>query len=224
MSGLLNVEGLCCNLPSGEVILGDVSLGVDPGQLIWISGPSGGGKSTLLRILNRLQSTGGGRLTFEGRDYAEWSIPRLRRRMVLMPQTPILVQGTVEENLLLPFKFKAADKSDIPRRDSLREILDYLGLEGMELERKVTGLSVGQRQRLSLGRISLMKPRMMLMDEPLAALDEKSRQSVEAWTAEFAAAGGAVIMVSHIRPEGGSYLHLILDKGTLTRAEMGEAG
>ncbi len=222
MSELLKIEGLSFDLPDGRPLLRGVSLSLESGRLVWISGPSGGGKTTLLRIMNRLENETGGRLEFQGRAYDDWPLPRLRRQVVLMPQTPVLVKGTVEDNLLLPFRLKAAPKKGPPARDRMEEVLHRLGLEGMGPERGVEGLSVGQRQRISLGRILLMRPALILMDEPLAALDDKSRRAVEEAVAGFTSAGGAAVMVSHISPERGLDRHLVLEGGRLRQA--GEGG
>lgn len=221
MSNLIQIKELSFTLPDGRGLLLDISLKVDQGQLIWISGPSGGGKTTLLRIINRLISPERGELQFQGRDYGSWPVPLLRRQLALIPQTPVLIPGTVEENLLLPFKLKAADGNSIPTSDHLNGTLDRLGLEGLELGQNVGGLSVGQSQRVSLGRVLLMKPRVMLMDEPLAALDDDSRRLVEEATQSFVASGNAVIMASHIPPAGGHHSHLRLDRGSLSRATSG---
>ena len=200
MSQLLLIEDLTFDLPDGRPLLRSVSLTVEEGWLVWIAGPSGGGKTTLLRIINRLESETSGRLEFSGRPHDDWPVTALRRSLVLMPQMRILVKGTLEDNLLLPFRLKAATGRDRPDRKRMGEMLERLGLGGLDLERGVEGLSVGQSQRLGLGRVLLMEPRMILLDEPLASLDNKSRNLVEEAVAGFVSGGGAAVMVSHIPP------------------------
>ena len=223
MSELLSIQGLDYSLPDGKPILGGVDLGLESGQKIWIAGPSGGGKTTLLRLINRLLSPSRGRLRLEGRDYDNWPITALRRRLAMLTQSPVMLSGSVGHNLTLPFRLKAAGGADPPGPEELRAMLDRLGLEDLKPERGVEGLSLGQSQRIGLGRLLLMRPRALLLDEPLASLDEDSRALVQREAAQFAAQGGAVIMVSHIPPTDHTYLKYILSGGRLLSSPEGGA-
>ncbi len=217
MTGLLSISDLSYGLPSGQEILSNIGLAVEPTEMVWVSGPSGGGKTTLLRLINRLISPSKGKLSLAGKDYADWPIPALRRSVALLSQTPLMLPGTVGENLALPFRFKAAGGTEAPGNGQMQKTLDRLGLNDLKPDRRVTGLSVGQCQRIALARLLFMHPKALLLDEPLAALDEVSRGLVQKEAARFAKGGGAVIMVSHITPHDGSYLHYRLEDGRLMR-------
>ncbi len=187
---------------AGEVLAG-VELVVATGELVWVSGPSGGGKSTLLRLMNRLLDPAAGSIRFQNRGLAEWPPTELRRRAALLPQSPVMVAGDVRANLLLPFSLKAAAGAAPPGDDELARRLAGVGLDGVGLDQPARELSVGQQQRVSLLRVLMMEPAALLLDEPVAALDDDSRRQVEGKARDFAARGGAVVMVSHQSPNGG---------------------
>lgn len=188
---------------AGEVLAG-VELSAAAGELLWISGPSGGGKSTLLRLMNRLLSPAAGSISFLDRDLQAWPPTELRRKAALLPQTPVMVPGDVRANLLLPFTLKAAGGAAPPGDGELARLLDGVGLTGVGLDQPAGELSVGQQQRISLLRVLMMSPAALLLDEPVAALDDDSREQVEGKARDFAAGGGLVVMVSHQSPDGGS--------------------
>ncbi len=201
MAPLLSLQQVTYAAPGGKQVLAGVDLAVEPGELVWISGPSGGGKSTLLRLMNRLISPTGGSISFQGQPLEALPPTRLRRQVALMPQSPVMLPGTVEQNLLLPFGLRAAGGAAPPERKELEHWLERLGLEGVGLADQAETLSVGQRQRLSLGRLLLMQPKVLLLDEPVAALDQDTRQVVERLAGEYRGQDGrAVVMVSHQEP------------------------
>ena len=222
MPELLSISGLSYALPGGQTVLREISFKVEPGQMLWVSGPSGGGKTTLLRLINRLIRPSRGILSLEGRDYSDWPVPQLRRRLALLPQSPLLMPGSIRHNLLLPFSFKVAGSKVEPGDHELRDLLKRLGLDDLEPDRNTDGLSVGQVQRISLGRLLLMAPKALLLDEPLAALDETSRHLALKELSRFSAQSGAVIMVSHIAPPDGDFLQYRLEHGSLSAPHGGE--
>lgn len=197
---MLEVSDLRYVAPDGRLLLASVSLTLGPGQYAWLSGPSGSGKSTLLRLLNRLISPQAGQIVFQGRALERWPVGQMRRRLLLVGQTAVLVPGDVAHNLLLPFGFRAAKELPRPDESALAAALAAVGLEALGLGQDVGGLSVGQAQRLCLTRALLLGPDILLLDEPLAPLDPASQGLVERRIAAFAADGGAALMVSHQRP------------------------
>lgn len=212
----LRLSEVSWRAPDGRLVLDGVSLSLAPGDLAWLRGPSGGGKSSLLRLINRLAEPSGGSITLLGKPLAAWEPPQLRRRVGLLAQSPVMLPGTVEHNLGLAFAFKAAQGQTAPGRAALRAGLDGLGLEGVDLEAPALGLSLGQRQRLALARLLLLDPQVLLLDEPVSALDPESRDLVETAAAAQAGQGKAVLLVSHQPPpEARAMRRLVLEQGRL---------
>jgi putative ABC transport system ATP-binding protein len=213
---LLALEAVSWDAPDGRQVLKEASLALAPGELAWLSGPSGGGKSSLLRLMNRLAEPSGGRITFRGKPLEQWDPPVLRRRVALLPQSPVVLPGSVGHNLRLPFSFKAGRERPLPSEDRLERLLAGLGLEGLGLGQPVTGLSLGQKQRLALARMLLLEPEVLLLDEPVSALDPESRALVEQTAVAQAGQGRAVLLVSHHPPENaGPARRLVLSGGRL---------
>jgi len=179
-------------------IFDGLDLDVAQGAMVLLKGPSGSGKSTLLRLVNRLEEPSAGSIHFMGRPLEDFSPPRLRREACLLPQTPVLLPGTVRDNLLLPFDFRANADLTPPDDATLRGLMRRLLLSDVDLDVPARTLSVGQRQRLCLIRAVLVGPKLLLLDEPTSALDSKSRalveDMVEAMNLEL---GLTVIMASH---------------------------
>jgi putative ABC transport system ATP-binding protein len=135
-------------------------------------GPSGSGKSTVLRLLNRLADPDSGRVLYEGVDVREREVLSLRREVCLVPQVPALVEGTVADNVA--FGPRLAGHSF----DS-RTPLELAGLDASFAPRPADRLSVGEQQRVMLARALALEPRVLLLDEPTAALDAGAKAAVE---------------------------------------------
>ena len=154
---------------SAEVLRG-VSLGVPAGEITAIVGPSGGGKSTLVRLLNRLEDPDAGRILLDGADIAVLDPLRLRRRVGLVLQQPFMFPGSVLDNLQRPFLLRG-ERPPEEGAPELREALGLCRLEPTLLEREARSLSVGQQQRLALARALVTAPEVLALDEPTSALD-----------------------------------------------------
>ena len=181
----------------GGVRLERVRMTVQRGDFCLLTGPSGTGKSTLLRLLTRLETPDAGRLFYDGKPLESLDPTRLRRSMALVAQEPYMGGGSVREALLLPYGFAA--NADLPRPEeaALREQLDRLHLADVRLEATAESLSLGQRQRVALARQLLLQPAMLLLDEPTSALDAESRRLVEHSLEAAHADGVTVIMITH---------------------------
>lgn len=170
---LLRIENLTAEA-GGKRIVDDVSFDVEKGDVLAIVGPSGSGKSSLLRLLNRLDEPSGGKVRLEGKDWREIPPRELRRRLGMVLQTPFLFPGTVAENV----RFGPAQRDETLSDREIDELLSRMGLPGYG-GRDVARLSGGEAQRVSLARTLANRPQALLLDEPTSALDEESKAEVE---------------------------------------------
>jgi putative ABC transport system ATP-binding protein len=176
----------------------DLSLKLISGSFYLIRGQSGSGKSTFLRLINRLEEPSDGHLFFNGRSLASFNPPLLRRSILYVQQTPTSVDLTVRQNLLIAFSFRNNRDLTPPDDDALRAHLDNFLLNDIRLETNALTLSVGQLQRLCFIRGLLLNPKVLLLDEPASALDEESSRIVEETAERLCSKSGlTVFMVSH---------------------------
>lgn len=195
--------------PDGPTVLEEASLVIEKGAYALVRGASGTGKSTLLRLLCRLEEAQSGTISFNGQSIEDMVPADLRRKVAYVQQMPTLLLGTVGENLLLPYEFKANEGLQVPDKEALAEYLESFLLTGIDLETKGDCLSVGQSQRICLIRSLLLQPEVVLMDEPTASLDIDSAMVVLDKAAELSAAGTTVIMISHSQDIPGGVTHTI---------------
>jgi sulfate transport system ATP-binding protein len=161
--------------------LREVSLALEPGELVALLGPSGCGKTTLLRIVAGLETADAGRVRFEGTDLT--SVPVRERRMGFVFQHYALFGHlTVFENVA--FGLRVKPRGERPAESVIRarvgELLERVQLDGLA-RRLPSQLSGGQRQRVALARALAIEPRVLLLDEPLGALDAQVRKELRRW-------------------------------------------
>lgn len=162
--------------------------------VICITGPSGSGKTTLLRLLNRLLVPDEGEITFQERALSDWDPVQLRRRVVMLGQTPVLYHETVEENLQIGRRF--ADKPPASR-SQMEQMLERMELP-KQLDQWCDKFSGGEKQRLCLARILLMDADVYLLDEPSAALDSDTEERILDYLLHFVQeTKKQVILVTH---------------------------
>jgi putative ABC transport system ATP-binding protein len=156
---------------AGQVVLRGVTADLPVGA-VCIAGPSGSGKSSLLRLLDRLRDPDAGEVQYRGRDVRCYDVLALRRTVSLVPQLPALIEGTVADNI--EFAARLADRSP-----DVAAVLGHAGLDASFADRDASRLSVGEQQRVMLARSLAQEPEVLLLDEPTSALDQQSRTAVE---------------------------------------------
>jgi putative ABC transport system ATP-binding protein len=185
--------------PNGrEWLLDDVSLSIQKGSRLTVTGPSGGGKTLLLRALARLDPLDRGQVQYRGRPVQHDAAPRFRAEVVYLHQRVALIETTVEDALRRPYELNAHRRR---RYDGSRAVrwLAALGRESDFLSKRVSELSGGEIQITALVRALQLDPVVLLLDEPTAALDSPTAVAVErlvaGWLDEDAQR--AMIWVSH---------------------------
>jgi sulfate/thiosulfate transport system ATP-binding protein len=172
----IEIRGINKNF--GEfVALRDIDLSIPSGQLTALLGPSGGGKSTLLRIIAGLESADSGSVEIEGRDTTH--VPAQKRNVGFVFQHYAAFKHmTVEKNVAFGLEIRKKPKDEVRRR--VKELLELVHLEQFS-HRLPSQLSGGQRQRMALARALAIEPSVLLLDEPFGALDAKVRKELRDW-------------------------------------------
>lgn len=169
-------------------------LDIQAGEVTSIVGRSGSGKSTLLRLLNRMISPDQGSITYKSQPIDAISPVELRRRVVMLPQNPVMFEGNVRENVLKGLEFSELE----PIADAeITRLLDLMEIS-REIESGASSLSGGERQRVAIARVLAMRPEVLLLDEPTSALDASTQDTVIAnLFAEAKQCDTSIIMVTH---------------------------
>ena len=189
VAALLTVAHAGRRFPNGTVALADVSLRVGSGDFVALLGPSGCGKSTLLRLIAGLDRPDSGGVAWDSGRPAPGSIGYVFQDATLLPW------ATAAENVSLPLRLRGQPAA--ASAPAARAALARVGLQGFEAARP-RELSGGMRMRVSIARSLVARPRLLLMDEPFAALDEFTRHALqEDLLALWQDAGCSVVFVTH---------------------------
>lgn len=209
---MIKTDKLCFQV--GSFALRDVNLDIDAGQYFVLLGPPGSGKSILLECLCGLKRAASGRICIDGHDMTRRE-PRVRKVGYVPQDYALFPHCTVEENIA--FGLRAHRYSHTQVRQHVTDMAEMLGI-GHLLNRSTPGLSGGERQRVALARALVLQPRVLLLDEPVSALDEATRQEVctQLFTIQREL-GLTVIHVSHNQEEAFSVADQagILNQGRL---------
>lgn len=158
-------------------VLDSVNLHLQPRQLYLIAGPSGGGKTSLLRLLNGLVYPSSGTVRYLGKDVCDYNQPSYRSEVVSISQEPVMFPGTVSDNIAVAFSY-ASNASKKMDDVEVLQLMDGLGLSRELLKQDVNILSGGEKQRVALIRSLILSPEVLLADEPTSALDPHSEEKV----------------------------------------------
>jgi sulfate transport system ATP-binding protein len=176
----------------------EVSFEIEKGKLIGFLGPSGGGKTTILRMLAGLEQPDSGDIYFHGQRVND-ILPQDRHIGFVFQNYALFRHMTVFENIAFGLQVKKKSKSEIKKR--VTELLELTGLKGLE-NRLPNQLSGGQRQRVAFARALAPEPQLLLLDEPFAAIDAKVRKELRSWLREMInRVGITTIFVTHDQEE-----------------------
>ena len=181
---------------AGKPLLEGLTIALQAGDIVALRGRSGLGKTTLLRTLAGLVPALAGQLSLGGKSPEEHGWPAFRRRVGYLSQRTALIEGSVADNLALPFRYRSASGATLDE-DRARDLLARVGLDGTEIwHRRARDLSEGEKQRVCFVRALLVEPDVLLLDEPTSALDPASTVALESEIADLLERA-AVLLVSH---------------------------
>jgi ATP-binding cassette, subfamily C, bacterial CydD len=177
---------------------GSLSATIEPGRVTVLTGPNGTGKSTTLHAIAGLTAATSGRVTVDGVDVGDLDPKAWWRQLAWLPQRPVIVPGTIAENLEL---FGAFDVESACTASGFDEVVAGLP-DGMltMLGRGGVGLSLGERQRLGLARVLGSSVPVLLLDEPTAHLDQENESRVLRAITDRARAGATIVVIAHREP------------------------
>ena len=171
----LELKNIKKSISKDEVVLKEISLSIDKGEFITLLGSSGCGKTTTLRIIAGLETPDSGQVFLEGKDVTSLA-PEARDVNTVFQNYALFPHMTVADNIGYGLKLKKTPKAEIKKRVS--EMLELVQLPGYE-KRKPSELSGGQRQRVAIARSLVNNPKVLLLDEPLGALDLQLRRAMQ---------------------------------------------
>ncbi|MGD0955530.1 MAG: ATP-binding cassette domain-containing protein [Candidatus Acidiferrales bacterium] len=195
---VIEFRGVHYKLPNGQTLLNGVGFTIQRGETLILLGRSGAGKTTALKLINRLLEPSGGEVQVEGRPTVAWNPIALRRHIgYVIQEAGLFPHYTVEQNVSLVPRLEGQPSAHI--RSRVEELLALVGLDpGTFLQRYPHELSGGQRQRVGVARALAADPPILLMDEPFGALDPLTRAEVRN---EFQALqqrlGKTIVIVTH---------------------------
>lgn len=195
---MIEASNLTKRYPGGFEAVKDVSFRIDAGQMVLITGHSGAGKTTLVKLISTIERPTAGSLVVNGQNLAalgRHAIPHVRRHFGLVFQDQkLLFDRNALDNVLLPLEI-----AGLPRREAIRRAqaaLDKVGLLAREKARPIA-LSGGEQQRLAIARAVVNRPTILIADEPTGNLDAESGTAILDIFADFHRVGVTVVVATH---------------------------
>jgi len=176
-------------------ILRNVDISLYPEKCILLSGNNGSGKTTLLKIIAGLETPSRAEIELSGKSHS-WksAIRSIRREIIYLHQQPYLLSGTVESNVSYGLRFTHLNRKQL--RESVKEALEWAGLADVAKHQAKT-LSGGVQQRVAFTRAWILKPKVLLLDEPMANMDIESRQQACDLLKRMKSEGMSIVITSH---------------------------
>ena len=176
-------------------ILRNVDISLYPGKCILLSGNNGSGKTTLLKIIAGLETPSRAEIELSGNSHS-WksTIRSIRREIIYLHQQPYLLSGTVESNVSYGLRFTHLNRKQL--RESVKEALEWAGLADVAKHQAKT-LSGGVQQRVAFTRAWILKPKVLLLDEPMANMDIESREQACDLLKRMKSEGMSIVITSH---------------------------
>lgn len=198
VQGAIEFDRVSFGYEPGAPVLQDVTLTIEPGQVVALVGPSGAGKSTLVNLIPRFYDPDAGVVRIDGHDLRDVDPRSIRRQIGLVPQDPVLFSMSVAENIAV--SMPDATPEQVERAAALAHAHEFIlqlpdGYDTPAGERGA-GLSGGQRQRIAIARAILSDPRILILDEATSALDTESEAAIHA-AIDRIRAGRTVILIAH---------------------------
>ncbi|NCC81490.1 MAG: ATP-binding cassette domain-containing protein [Clostridia bacterium] len=203
---ILKISGLFYTR-DGNTILNDINIEIDSGEFITVTGSSGSGKSTFLKMCGDLISPDMGNLFYKNKNYLEWNPYELRRKIAYLFQTPSFFFDSVYENMEYPFSLR----KEPVNKERILELLNKVNLKEDILKQNIINLSGGEKQRLSLIRSLIFLPEVLLLDEITSALDYDNTLITEKLIKEISEQGVTIFWVTHDKDQSRKYANRILN-------------
>jgi D-methionine transport system ATP-binding protein len=192
----LRIENISLKTPiASNYLLENISFQVDRGDRIAIVGPSGAGKTSLLRLLNRLSSPTSGSIYLDNQEYRQIPAIALRQQITLILQESKLLGMSVRETLAYPLKLRGINSSEIG--DRISGVIEQLHIPEEWLNRTELQLSTGQKQLVAIARGIILQPKILLLDEPTSALDAGKAAHILQVLTELTNSQTTILMVNH---------------------------
>ena len=196
MDKILRIENLNKSFGDHHVIK-NMSLEVNQGSFVVLTGPSGSGKSTFLNIVGLLDKHDSGTITYFGvnnpKPFSKEATKLLQTKIGYLFQNFALIESkTVEQNLMIALEFVKG----INKKERIAEVLEYVDLKGFE-KKKISKCSGGEQQRVAVARLMLKPCELILCDEPTGSLDYENRQNIISLLKKLQADGKTILIVSH---------------------------